>query len=774
MLASLSVAARIYAGFAVVLALLGGLAAYTAVSTQQAEAVVRAYGATTAQTLFVADGVDDYANVRIGRIIYALNGSDTARQQVLSLLDRLQADIAASGAVFPGDEGAAKREALAAINAMLGEFRGMFVGYVADVGEVATMLGSLRDLGGELGERLGKIMDGAFADGETDVAYHAGVAQRELLLARYAAYMFLQAGDPRHWDTAAARLATARERADTLAARPGNLNRKILSQETAALMADYARGLTASRDVVLRREAASAALLNDLGPRLFTAFRDLQAKVVERQKQISAEALADLAATHAVSIWAGVGAFLVGAALAGVIGLWIARSISSMAAAMGRLAEGDLDIAVTDDEHRHELGRMAQALKVFQTNGREMRRLAAEQKAAADRDLAAAAERAALQSAVAAAVDRAAAGDFAARVEARYQDEALNGFARQLNGLMETVGAGVGETATVMAALARGDLTAAMAGAFRGAFAELQSNVNGAVERMRDTVIDIQTVAGTMARSTGEIASGATDLAGRAENQAASLEQIAATMEQMATTVKTNADNAATATQLGAEATSRADRGGKVVADAVTAMSQIAEGSRKIADIVSVIDGFAFQTNLLALNAAVEAARAGEAGKGFAVVASEVRTLAQRSAEAARDIKALIDASATSVKDGVRLVEETGAALREIVEAIRKTSTTIEDISQASREQSSGVDEISAAIASMDQITQQNSALAEESASAAKGLAGQAARLTELTAFFTVAARAGARRDPSLAAFAADAAADRAPAGAPARARARG
>jgi methyl-accepting chemotaxis protein len=243
--------------------------------------------------------------------------------------------------------------------------------------------------------------------------------------------------------------------------------------------------------------------------------------------------------------------------------------------------------------------------------------------------------------------------------------------------------------------------------------------------------------------ATGEIASGAQNLSARAENQAASLEEIAATMEEMSATVKTNAENAFSAQGLSSEASQRADKGGAIVAEAVTAMASIEEGSRKIADIVTVIDGFAFQTNLLALNAAVEAARAGEAGKGFAVVASEVRTLAQRSAEAARDIKNLIQESSHQVSDGVRLVEETGEALREIVEAIRKVSETITEISEASREQSSGVDEITAAITSMDEITQQNSALADESASAAKGLTEQANALLELIRFFKVEQRRG-------------------------------
>ncbi|MGF1660137.1 MAG: methyl-accepting chemotaxis protein, partial [Rubrimonas sp.] len=244
-----------------------------------------------------------------------------------------------------------------------------------------------------------------------------------------------------------------------------------------------------------------------------------------------------------------------------------------------------------------------------------------------------------------------------------------------------------------------------------------------------------------MRERTAAIAESAETLSGRAENQAASLEEVAATMEQMSATVRTNAENALSARDLSSDAHTRADRGGAIVAKAVTAMGEISTGSAKIADIVSVIDGFAFQTNLLALNAAVEAARAGEAGKGFAVVASEVRMLAQRSAEAARDIKTLIDASAHQVEGGVKLVEETGKALTEIVEAISKVSDTIAEISEASREQSSGVEEITSAITSMDEITQQNSAMADQSAAAARSLAEQAQALERLMAFFSDSSR---------------------------------
>jgi methyl-accepting chemotaxis protein len=192
--------------------------------------------------------------------------------------------------------------------------------------------------------------------------------------------------------------------------------------------------------------------------------------------------------------------------------------------------------------------------------------------------------------------------------------------------------------------------------------------------------------------------------------------------------------------------------GGAIASDAVRAMTRIEEASRKIGDITSVIDEIAFQTNLLALNAAVEAARAGEAGKGFAVVAAEVRTLAQRSSAAAKDISELISASGREVEQGVGLVRSAGESLASIVVASEKVAGTINEVSAAAKEQANGIDEMSQAVAHMDEMTQQNAALAEESAAAAGALDGQVARLNDLIATFrTRDAQRGGRRVPTLA-----------------------
>ena len=305
------------------------------------------------------------------------------------------------------------------------------------------------------------------------------------------------------------------------------------------------------------------------------------------------------------------------------------------------------------------------------------------------------------------------------------------------------------EVQSVMGAVATGDLTGMISGAYKDGLDTIKVSINTAVEKLRDLVLQINESTSTIASAASDISEGNTNLSKRTQEQSSALQETASSLEEMTATVKQNANNATQANQLAAGARDSAEKGGQVVGDAVNAMGAITESSKKVADIIGVIEQIAFQTNMLALNAAVEAARAGDQGRGFAVVAAEVRNLAQRSAAAAKEIKGLIQDSAEKVKQGARLVNRSGETLQEIVAGVKKVSDIIAEINAASEEQASGIDQINSAVAQMDKTTQQNAAMVEEAASAAESMNEQARAMGELIAFFHFSAAGGDRPPPT-------------------------
>jgi len=284
--------------------------------------------------------------------------------------------------------------------------------------------------------------------------------------------------------------------------------------------------------------------------------------------------------------------------------------------------------------------------------------------------------------------------------------------------------------------IAAGDLAAPVPPPRRDEVGRMITALVDMRQRLQILVGDVRRSTESITTASTEIAAGSQDLSTRTEQAASSLQQTASSMEQLTGTVRQSADSAREANRLATSAATVAERGGQVVSEVVTTMNAISKSSKKIADIIGVIDGIAFQTNVLALNAAVEAARAGEQGRGFAVVASEVRSLAQRSASAAKEIKALIDTSVDNVESGSKRVADAGATMSEIVTSVRRVGEIVGEITASAAQQSDGIGQVNGAVTQLDQMTQQNAALVEQSAAAAESLKQQAGQLARMVATF--------------------------------------
>jgi methyl-accepting chemotaxis protein len=388
-----------------------------------------------------------------------------------------------------------------------------------------------------------------------------------------------------------------------------------------------------------------------------------------------------------------------GAAL--LVGRSITRPLGGLTRDMNALAGGDKTVAVAESKRTDEIGEMGRAVLVFRNAAIELEKAEAEQRR----------------------IEAEAAG------ERRRNEEERAARAKELQHVVDALASGLRN-------LSDGDLTTRVEAAFAADFEQLRSDFNLAMEKLQAAMQAVTGSAGTINTGADEISRAAADASRRTEQQAASLEETAAALDQITTTVRKTAEGAGQADEVVGGARTQAQQSGQIVHEAVAAMGEIEKSSHQISHIIGVIEEIAFQTNLLALNAGVEAARAGDAGRGFMVVATEVRALAQRSSDAAKEIKTLISASSQHVGRGVQLVGEAGRALQQIVERVIEIDTLVADIARAANEQADGLSQINTAVNQMDQVTQENAAMVEETTAASQSLSTEAATLARLIGRF--------------------------------------
>lgn len=566
-----------------------------------------------------------------------------------------------------------------------------------------TIVDVLNTVGPQAERNLTSIMKSAFSDNDAQASYLAGIDLRNLLLARLYANRFLV-------DNAEASSARANKELDALAqgakkmlGELQNPTRRKLANTVLAEASEYKNAFNEVVAVINERNGIIRGTLDVIGPRLAGEMEKLKLDNKALQDELGPRATEEVNNAVTTTTVVSALALLLGTILAFFIGRAISMPVNKMTESMRNLADGDLNVVIPALGQTDEIGMMAEALSVFKEAAVE--KIGLEQRSEDERKL---------------------------TEEERAQREADKETESQ------KIQAVVTALAQSLNRLADGDLTTKIVEPFGNGLDDLRVNFNNSVEKIHDTLSRISAGADSINSHSHEMRSAADNLSARTEQQAASLEETSAALEQITATVGESSSHATDCAEVARAAKADTDQSSAVVEDAILAMEGIEAASAEISNIINVIDEIAFQTNLLALNAGVEAARAGDAGKGFAVVAQEVRELAQRAANAAKDIKTLITKSGLEVTNGVKLVKDTGTALGQISQQVTDINEKISTIATAASEQLLGIREVNTAVAQMDQVTQQNAAMVEESTAVTIQMSDDVGNLGSMIAEFTL------------------------------------
>lgn len=694
MLNNVRITTRITAGFALILIMLTGFAAFTWSRLADLSTIDDARSHAEEAAVLSSDVATGVARAELEIVDFLEQPTAERGGAVLAAMEEVKsmaAQAAAKGDRF-GDQ----------IVALKVRHIDETTRLIADYTNLTTQLAQLRQQGIDQRRAIEQIQRQLEAQGNSEAAYVALSASNDFLVTRVRVERFFAGGAEADFAEAEAPLTATRQSLEALSRLPLTAELRGPLSAIQQGVADYWTEANAVQELETEARVLKRAV-HETGAEVLSTVESMRSEAQVTMQALEGRAAAVMDSTI-FSILAGVAAaIVVGALIAAYLTLDLGRRMRLTVAQTIRLAQGDLDVEVTGTEGTHELAQVAQALAVFKRNAIEARHLAAEARRADE--------------------EAAAARDIEARQQSR---------------VVRDIGAGLSR-------LAQGDLTEQIpnppSDPFPAGYDGLREAFNSVVANLTGTVARITDVADQVRGGATEITSAAQDLASRAETQAATLEESAAALNQMNASVHSTAERARQAEKASAQNRDIAETSAAVVRDAVSAMRGIEASSDQITRIIGVIDDIAFQTNLLALNAGVEAARAGEAGRGFAVVASEVRGLAQRASDSAREIKSLISQSASQVKAGSALVGRTGDSLNQILAKAQEVSEQITAISVAANEQSVGLAEVNTGVNQLDQVTQQNAAVAEQANAAAASLQQRAEDLIREIAGFRISGR---------------------------------
>ena len=722
----LSIAGRIYASFAVMIALLVVLTVLAVAGVQLLSGTLNGFKTSAEDATHVRGMTASLTSARLAAADYTTQPTEAHVAQLFASTTSLRDE--ASGAGLP-------QEQLDALDA----YAGLTTEMVERDAVLAADLALLEDTGLRATETLSAMIAASSqsANLNAKVAALAGLGMQHLLQLRLSVGELILQPD-------AAALAEAQGEAESARAALLTLRGTFFKTDDivqvdavlsgleafeAAILALYEK-LQARADVMERLATTSAAMEASFG-----------AAAIANDTRYSVTAAASEASAGAVQfgvLLAGLLSLAAGIGLAIIVATWLSRTIRQLAAATERLAGGDFSLVLPQSEDGNELGRIARALAVFGANGRALEEQQQDNAMAAAAQQSEQAQRDRLQVQIALIAQRAAGGDFSQRLATDYDLPDLAGVATAVNELITMVDRGLSETGSVLTALAEADLTRRVLGEYDGAFAGLKRDTNAVADRLSEIMGELRQTSRALRSATAEILAGADDLADRTARQAAALEATSMTMVQLAGTVRGNAARAEEANRKAGIVTQTAESGGVIMVEANAAMERITHASSKISTIIRLIDDIAFQTNLLALNASVEAARAGEAGRGFAVVAVEVRRLAQSAAGASADVKGLIETSSQEVSHGSKLVAKALAQLAEVESSVRDNGVLLGEIAVASREQAGAIEGADEAIRRMDEMTRHNATLVEEMNATLGQTEGQARELDRVVDMFSL------------------------------------